>query len=88
MDQTWNVIEGDVKGISILILDSRLNLGSRRQNYCTFIAARAEISPFHDRDPQEETVLTNGWIALYRLRYWPFPWTLSIKRLEKHLDNL
>jgi len=88
MDRTWNVIEGEVKGISVLILDSNLNLGGRNQRCCTFIAARAEISPFKDRDSNEDTVLTNGWIALYRSRFSLVPWTLSIKRLERHLDNL
>jgi hypothetical protein len=88
IDRTWNVIEGDAKGISILILDSNLNLGGRNQQVCTFIAARADMSPFKDRDSNEDTVLTNGWIALYRPPRFFCSSTLSIKRLERHLDNL
>jgi len=88
IDRTWNVIEGEVDGISVLILDSNLNLGGRNQHSCTFIAARAEISPFKDRGSDENTVLTNGWIALYRPPRLFGSSILSIKRLERHLDNL
>jgi len=87
MNQTWNVIQGEVKGLQVLILDSNLNLGHRNQRTCTFIAAKAQISPFIDRDASEQSVLTNGWFALYRVDLFGRPKTLSIRRLEKHLEN-
>ena len=87
MDHSWNVIQGEVKGLQILILDSNLNLGPRHQQTCTFIAAKAQVFPFPDRDASEQSVLTNGWFALYRVGFFGTPKTISINRLEKHLEN-
>jgi hypothetical protein len=88
INRTWNVIEGETNGISILILDSTLSFGSKDGRYCTFISARTDQSPFGIKGPQEKIAHSNGWTALYRLRFWQIPWTLSIRRIEEHLNSL
>lgn len=85
---TWNVIEGERGGIRVLILDSILSMGGYRGRYSTFIAVRAETNPFEGKSPQERIAHSNGWTALYRLRFWQVPWTLSIRRIEELLGNL
>ncbi len=86
--RTWNVIEGERNGISILILDSTLRSGGKYGCYSTFIAARTDQNPFGNRSPQEKIAHSNGWTALYRLRFWQIPWTLSIQRIEEHLASM
>jgi hypothetical protein len=88
ISRTWNVIKGEKNGIIILILDSALDFGVRRGRYCTFIAARTDQDPFGIKSPQEKIAHSNGWTALYRLRFWQIPWTVSIQRIEEHLDSL
>ena len=88
ISRTWNVIEGEKNGISILILDSILDFGVKRGRYCTFIAARTDQNPFGIKSPQEKIAHSNGWTALYRLCFWQIPWTLSIQRIDGHLDSL
>lgn len=87
--RTWNVLEGERNGLKVVIVDSILGLGGKGGGrYCTFIATRTENNPFGDRSDQEKIAHSNGWTALYRLRFWQIPWTLSIERIEEHLDNL
>jgi hypothetical protein len=88
LNRTWNVIEGEKNGIKFLILDSTLSMGGKRGRYSTFIAARTDTNPFEIKSPQEKIAHSNGWTALYRLRFWQVPWTLSIQRIEQHLNNL
>lgn len=88
LNRTWNVIEGEKNGFKILVLDSTLSMGGRRGRYATFIAIRADTNPFGDTSPEEKIAHSNGWTALYRLRFWQIPWTLSIRRIEEHLDAL
>ncbi len=86
--KTWNVIEGETNGVSILILDSILGLGGKQGRYATFIAARTDQNPFSNLSAQERIAHSNGWTALYRMRFWQIPWTLSIQRIEEHLARL
>ena len=87
LSRTWNVIEGEKNGISVLILDSTLSMGGNRGRYSTFIAVQSDKNPFEDNDAREKIAHSNGWTALYRLRFWQVPWTLSIQRIEEHLNN-
>jgi hypothetical protein len=87
----WNVIEGEKNGIKILIVDTTLGVGREQKGkgvYSTFIAARTDENPFGDKSPEEKIAHSNGWTALYRIRFLRVPWTLSIQRIEAHLDNL
>lgn len=87
--RTWNVLEGERNGVRVVILDSILGLGGKGGGrYCTFIAARTDDNPFGYKSDQEKIAHSNGWTALYRLRFWQIPWTLSIQQIEEHLDNL
>jgi hypothetical protein len=88
ISRTWNVIEGEKNGIRVLILDSTLSMGGTRGRYSTFIAAQTDKNPFGTEHPQEKIAHSNGWTALYRLRFWQIPWTLSIQRIEEQLNNL
>ncbi len=88
LNRTWNLIEGEKNGLKILILDSTLSMGGRNGRYSTFIAVRTDTNPFDNEAPEEKIVYSNGWIALYRLRFWQIPWTLSIRRIEEHLETL
>jgi len=89
ISRTWNVIEGEKNGISILILDSILDLGVKKGSYCTFIATRTDQNPFGSKGPQEKIAHSNGWTALYRVGLWQIiPWTLGVQRVEEHLNSL
>ena len=88
ISRTWNVIEGGKNGINILILDSALDLGVKSGSYCTFLAARTDRNPFGKKIAQEKIAHSNGWTALYRPGYLLIPWTLSIQRIEEHLNGL
>ena len=87
IDRTWNVIEGEKNGNRILILDSIMNLGAKKGSYSTFVAVRTDENPFKNMHHQERIAHSNGWTALYRIRYWQIPWTLSIQRIEELLNN-
>jgi hypothetical protein len=88
ISRTWNVIEGEKNGVNVLILDSVLDLGVKCGRYCTFIATRTGWNPFGNKSPQEKIAHSDGWTALYPLRFWQIPWTLSIQRIEEHLNGL
>jgi hypothetical protein len=86
--RTWNVVEGERNGLHVLIVDSILGMGGARGRYSTFIAVQVDQDPFGGRDSEEKTAHSNGWFAIYRLRFWQVPWTLSVERIETHLDHL
>ena len=88
LNRTWNLIEGEKDGLKVLILDSTLSMGGRSGRYSTFIAVRTDMNPFENEAPEEKVVHSNGWFALYRLRFWQLPWTLNIQRIEEHLETL
>jgi hypothetical protein len=85
--KTWNLIEGKRNGLHIVIVDSILGMGGTRGRYSTFIAVQANDDPFKARGPKERMAHSNGWFALYRLKFWQIPWTLSIARIEIHLSH-
>jgi hypothetical protein len=88
ISRMWNVIEGEKNGIKVLIVDSTLSMGGKRGRYSTFVAARTDKNPFGNKSPEEKIAHSNGWTAVYRLRFWQIPWTLSIQRIEEHLNSL
>jgi hypothetical protein len=87
--RAWNFIEGEKNGTKVIIFGS--TLGSRYRGngiYSTFIAVRADNNPFSYAGHELKIAHSNGWIALYRFRFWQIPWTLSIERIEECLDNV
>ncbi|HEV2647195.1 MAG TPA: hypothetical protein VGU46_12590 [Acidobacteriaceae bacterium] len=88
INRTWNVIEGEKDGINVLIFDSVRNLGMKSGTYSTIIATRGETDYFKDKSEHELIVHSNGWTILGRFRFWQIlPWTLSIRRIEEHLNS-
>jgi hypothetical protein len=91
ISRMWNVIEGEKNGIRVLVVDTTMGVGRGQGGkgvYSTLIAARTDKNPFADKGPKEKIAHSNGWTALYRIRFWQVPWTLSIQRIEEHLTSL
>lgn len=87
--QVWNVIEGERDGVPILIFDSVFGpFGWNTYTFCTFIACEAEENPFEIDSPSEATVESRGWRVVYRLSGPFIVWSMSIKRLERHLESV
>lgn len=88
LNRMWNVIEGEHGGVKVLIVDATLSMGGKRGRYSTFVATKTDENLFRLRTEPEKIAQSNGWTALYRLRFWQTPWTLSIRRIEEHLASL
>ena len=80
INKAWNVIEGTQKGLQIVIFDSIIGSGNGR--YCTAVACHTTENPFTLYYGSEEVVQSNGWTALYQLRFVQIPGTITISRLE------
>jgi hypothetical protein len=98
--QAWNVIEGDVGGVPVVVCDSLLwQLGWwGGGQYCTFIACQSEKNPFEvpmsgiaDR-LRDSVVYKHGWTILYQVPLVlknPFTtFSMSTERLEFHLKSV
>jgi hypothetical protein len=83
--RAWNFIEGEKNGVRVLIFDA--TLGSGRGRYSTFIAANSDKNPFGYVGPELKIAHSNGWVALYCLRFWQVPWTLSVQSIEEYIEN-
>ena len=80
INKAWNVIEGTRRGLQIVIFDSVIGSGNGR--YCTVIACHTSENPFTLNYDGEKVVQSNGWTALYQLRFIQIPGTISVPRLE------
>jgi hypothetical protein len=80
INKAWNVIEGTRKGLQIVIFDSVIGSGNGR--YCTVIACHTSENPFTLNYDNEQVVQSNGWTALYQLRFIQVPGTIAVPRLE------
>jgi len=78
--KAWNVIEGTRKGSQIVIFDSVIGSGNGR--YCTAIACHTTENPFTLNYGSEKVIQSNGWTALYQLRFIQIPGTITVSRLE------
>ncbi len=81
--RAWNVIEGEQNGISVVIFDSVV--GDVKGTYCTFVAFQCSGSSFAPLQKGEQSIQDSNWTAMYRLRFWQIPWTLSVDRIEAYL---
>jgi hypothetical protein len=86
--RAWNFIEGEKNGVKVLIFDSTLGSGRGKGIYSTFIAVNTDKNPFEYVGPELKIAHSNGWTALYRLRFWQVPWTLSIRCIEEYVENV
>jgi hypothetical protein len=82
--QAWNVIEGQQRGVSVLICDSVV--GDR--TYCTIIGCETEQNPFEGDVSPDRVTRSSGWTVLCRVRYLQIPWTMGIRRLDDHMNKL
>lgn len=83
--QVWNVVEGERNGVPIVICDGFI--GSRGGQPCTFIACQGEQNPFVTV-AADRVVQSHGWTVLYGVWFFWFSWTMSMKRIEHHVDVL
>jgi len=84
--QVWNVVEGERNGVSIFICDGVI--GSRGGQPCTFIACQGGQNPFGTVDATVRVVQHHGWTVLYGVWLLWFSWTMSMKRIDHHVDGL
>lgn len=84
--QVWNVIEGQQNGVSLFIFDSII--GEGKGVYCTFMACQTEHNPFGTDTSPHRVLQSGGWTILYRVRFLQIPWTMSIQRLDDHVNKL
>ncbi len=91
MDAMWgtmNIIEGQCKGIRLVILDSLFHFGPKSDRYVTLIGAKTEIDPFPLRYGKERVAHSHGWFVLSRTRFSLLTWSLSVSRIEEHLSGV
>jgi hypothetical protein len=84
--QVWNVIEGRQSNVSLLIFDSII--GEGRGVYCTFVACETDHNPFGTDIKPDRLIQSGGWTAVYRVRFLQIPWTMSINRIDDHVNKL
>jgi len=85
ISQAWNVIEGQQNGTSLLIFDSVIG----GYTYCTFMACQTEQNPFGMETLPDRIFQSGGWTVLHRVRWLQIiPWTMSIQRLDDHVNKL
>jgi hypothetical protein len=85
--QIWNVIEGQHGGVSLLIFDSIIGTG--KGTCATFIAWHSKQNPFGNNTSTETAINLGEWTGIYRIPWLQvLPWTMSIRRVDHHLDKL
>ncbi len=85
--QVWNVTQGTSNGISVLIFDSVIGEYKGGQP-CTVIACETEQSPFITVASADRVLSTHGWTVLHGSWFLWFSWTMGMKRLDAHLNEL
>lgn len=84
--QVWNVIEGKRNGVSVLIFDSVIG-EYRGGRPCTVIACQTEHNPF-TVTPTDRALSSHGWTVVHGSWFLRLSWTMRVKRLDAHLDEL
>lgn len=84
--QVWNVIEGNVQGVTVFIFDSIW--GSKGGQPLTLIACKTEKDPFVVVTSADQVAQSRGWTVLRGVSFLGFTWTMSVNRIGRHLDNI
>jgi hypothetical protein len=84
--QAWNVTKGSVDGVPVLIFDCVL--GCNGGHPCTVITCHTEQDPFVTVTSKDRVLATHGWSVLHGSWFLWFSWTMGIKRLEAHLNDM
>jgi hypothetical protein len=79
-------MEGQQGTLSVLIFDSII--GEGRGVYCTFLACQTEQNPFGLDIAPDRVIQSNGWTAVFRVRFLQVPWTMDVQRLDDYLNKL
>jgi hypothetical protein len=85
--QVWNVTQGNRNGIPVLIFDSVIGEYKGGQP-CTVIACQTEENPFITVTSADRILSTHGWTVLHGSWFLWFSWTMGVKRLDAHLNEL
>jgi hypothetical protein len=84
MRQVWNVIEGDVNGVSVFIFDAVI--GQYKGGHpVTLIAFQTEKNPFDQTNSYDHVIQTHGWTVLHGAWVFWFSWLMGTGSIEKHL---
>jgi hypothetical protein len=84
--QVWNVVEGQLNGVSILIFDAVI--GSKGGTPCTSIACRTKQNPFGVVTSPDRLFQSHGYTILSGVWFLWFSWTMRVQRVERHVKNL
>jgi hypothetical protein len=81
-----NVLSGSCNGKEVLVFDAVVGTG--KGVYATFFLVRSEDDPFGGKPEPWTLVHSNGWCALWCIRFWQIPWTMSARMIEEQLRKL
>lgn len=85
--QVWNVTKGKIEGVPVLIFDCVI--GEYRGGHpCTVIICQTEQDPFVTVTSMDRVLATHGWSILHGSWFLWFSWTMGIRRLEAHLNDM
>ncbi len=89
--QVWNVMEGKINGISVLIFDCII--GEFKTAPCTILAAQTEHDVFGVGAPvdsafQSRITQSHGWTVVHGTWFMWFSWTMGTKRIDNRLNQL
>lgn len=84
--QIWNVIEGNINGMTVFIFDGIL--GSKGGQPFTVIACKTEQEPFQFSPSADRVIRSHGWTVLYGVWFLWFSWTMSTRRLDERVNEL
>jgi hypothetical protein len=62
--------------------------GSKGGQPLTLIACKTEKNPFFVATSADQVVQSRGWTVLQGVSFLGFTWTMSIKQIDRHLDNM
>jgi hypothetical protein len=85
--QVWNVTTGSIDGVPVMIFDSVI--GEYRGGHpCTVVMRQKEQDPFVTFTSMDRVLAAHGWSVLHGSWFLWFSWTMGIKRLEAHLNDM
>jgi len=85
--QVWNVANGNIDGVPVLIFDCVIG-DFQGGHPLTVIACQTEQDPFVTPSSMDRVLVTHGWSVLHGSWFLWFSWIMGIKRLEAHLNEM
>src|SRR5579863_902757 len=81
--QVWNVIEGNVQGVTVFIFDSIW--GTKGGQPITLIACKTPKNSFVAATSADRVVQSQGWTVLQGVSFLGLTWTLNLPTADSHL---